>query len=318
VKDKEQEQNILAIRWGGLGDLLIILPALRLIKHIFNRSRITLIARSSYADLLKEALIVEEIISLEDSRVSYLFQNKPEIKGKWLEAFDLVVSWLNKPQVEWTEGMKRSLSQRFVPIIAEKQEFPFTQHFFEATAEFLGKKAPNQPDYELLACLPVREEWRDEAERFFPWLRGQPFVIIHPGSGGRAKRWPLSNFLDIVDYLARRRISGVVVTGSAEEEYDSLLASFHWPGGWGWSREPTLRAIAWLLTKASFYIGNDSGVTHLAGLCGCAGIALYREEEARLWAPSGKLRVIRASHIEDIAINNIKAEIRQLLAGENG
>jgi len=318
VKDKEQGQNILALRWGGLGDLLIVLPALRLIKHLLKRSRITLIARSSYGDLLKGALIVDEVISLEDSSVSYLFQNKPEIKGKWLEAFDLVVSWLNKPQVEWADRMKRSLSQKFVAIIADKREFPLTRHFFEATAKFLGKEAPSQRDYELLACLPVREEWQEEAEGFFPWFRGQPFVVIHPGSGGRAKRWPLTNFLDIVNYLARRRMSGAVLTGPAEEEYDSVLASFRWPGGWGWRREPTLRGIAWLLSKASFYMGNDSGITHLAGLCGCSGIALFREEESRLWAPSGKLRIVRAPRIEDIAINDIKEEIRQLLAGEKG
>jgi hypothetical protein len=42
-----------------------------------------------------------------------------------------------------------------------------------------------------------------------------------------------------------------------------------------------------MLSVSDYYVGNDSGISHLAGVLGCRGIALFGPTDARIWRPLG-------------------------------
>jgi ADP-heptose:LPS heptosyltransferase len=111
--------------------------------------------------------------------------------------------------------------------------------------------------------------------------------LIHPGSGASAKNWPIENFLTLADHLERegRRVDWLA--GPAEREHDVL------------SRLPRalpegpLTTVAKRLAGAKLYIGNDSGITHLAAAVGCHVIALFGATDPRVWGPRGdRVRVL--------------------------
>ena len=50
---------------------------------------------------------------------------------------------------------------------------------------------------------------------------------------------------------------------------------------------PDLFELGKLLSQARIYVGNDSGVTHLAAAVGTPVMAFFRTTDPRVWAPRG-------------------------------
>ena len=116
-------------------------------------------------------------------------------------------------------------------------------------------------------------------------LDSEPLLIVAPGSGAREKNWPESHFLQIVHWW-RDRLGGsaVVVVGPVEMErggYEQLSSACVVASGLD------LAQLAALLARGDLYIGNDSGVSHLAAAVGCRTVALFGPSDERQWAPRG-------------------------------
>ena len=131
---------------------------------------------------------------------------------------------------------------------------------------------------------------------------GEKRLVVHPGSGGRAKRWPLPNFLEAVRRAASRGINGVLVTGEAEEDLEHSLRAVALPHGWAWVSRLPAETLAALLASSTHYIGNDSGPTHLAAACGARVLAFFREENLPAWRPFGRSHVLSAPAVDRIPL----------------
>jgi ADP-heptose:LPS heptosyltransferase len=65
----------------------------------------------------------------------------------------------------------------------------------------------------------------------------------------------------------------------------------------------------WLAT-ARVYIGNDSGITHLAAAVGTPVIALFGPTDPRIWVPRGRdVCVIARPVIEDTEVGEVAAAV---------
>jgi heptosyltransferase III len=148
-----------------------------------------------------------------------------------------------------------------------------------------------------------RPEFRDAVRRmpftFFPALpppEGVPhipvppaprsdFAVIHPFASGRHKRWALENFHTVAERL------GVPVRWCAGPE-DQLD---------GAQRFDNLYDLAGWLATARLYIGNDSGIGHLAAAVGVPVVAIFLATDPAVWAPRGDhVTVLQNPSIEDV------------------
>src|SRR4030042_4246431 len=179
-------KKALLVRFGGLGDLLVALPSIRLIRWKYPEARLTLACRREYGALLQETGIVDEIIT-EDSRLLRpLFADAPAADTElsdWLGSFDLIMGW--------THGRKGQI--HFIQADPQESE-PLNRQFFRKTAETLGEGGALSIG--AGARLPTGRLQKAE-----PLKRT---VVIHPGSGSESKRWPLPNFLNIIGRLRER------------------------------------------------------------------------------------------------------------------
>jgi hypothetical protein len=96
------------------------------------------------------------------------------------------------------------------------------------------------------------------------------FVAIHPYSGSQKKNWPF--FADLIAGLDRP----VQVCAGPEQS---------WPGA---VRFDDLYELAKWIATATLYIGNDSGITHLAAAAGVPVIAIFQASDPAIWAPRGR------------------------------
>ena len=149
-----------------------------------------------------------------------------------------------------------------------------------------------------------RAEFRDAVRRlpftFFPALpvssRGIPripvpaapvenFAAMHPFSGSAKKNWPLENFREV----ASRLQLPVKWSAGPEEILD------------GAQRFDDLYELGRWLSTARVYIGNDSGISHLAAAVGTPVVAIFLTTDPEIWAPRGpRVTVLRNPGIEDV------------------
>jgi heptosyltransferase-2 len=136
----------------------------------------------------------------------------------------------------------------------------------------------------LRATHPERAQADVWAERLPP-----RFLAVHPGSGSPAKNWPASRFAEAVRALSPGR-GWLLVSGPADADAAGALAGE--PGGVH-ARELPPRLLGALLSRAGLFLGNDSGVTHLAAAFGAPTLALFGPTDPAQWAPAGAT-VLRA------------------------
>ncbi len=313
-------KSLLLWRMGGLGDLLVALPSINLLRKIFSPCLMTLICRPEYGALLMETGVVDELVSVEASWIGPFFNPAqpptPQFSA-WLDKFDLITGWFNSKH-DFILARLLAFKKKYEVKVIEAQpgiRESLTQYFFRRTGEIFRRKE----------CLPISKEFiflpltkRQQKEglkllgnSFFE--KEKKLVIIHPGSGSRRKCWPLSNFLAFVERLSDKGVNGALITGGAEDWLEGELKSYNWPETWFWLKNPSLINLAGLLSQAHFYLGNDSGVTHLAAACGTKGLALFRHDLVTLWKPAGLVSTISAPEVSQISQKEVWEKIKDRL-----
>ncbi len=112
-------------------------------------------------------------------------------------------------------------------------------------------------------------------------------VVVHPFSGGRRKNWPLDSFREVAAGLK----TPVEWCAGPEEEL---------PGA---RRFDDLAELATWMAGARVYVGNDSGITHLATATGMPVVAIFVTTDPRVWAPrGGNVTVLRKPSVAEVRV----------------
>jgi len=98
------------------------------------------------------------------------------------------------------------------------------------------------------------------------------FAVIQPFASNLKKRWPLDNFREVA---AQLEIPVQWCTGPEEHLEDAIQIV-------------DLYDLACWISTARVYIGNDSGIAHLAAAVGTPVVAIFLASDPRIWAPRGQ------------------------------
>jgi heptosyltransferase III len=121
---------------------------------------------------------------------------------------------------------------------------------------------------------------------------------MHPFSGSVAKTWPAARFRE----LAGRLSCKVEWTAGPEDE---------WPGA---TRLTDLAQLASWIAGARLYIGNDSGIAHLAAAAGVPTLVLFGPSPAHIWAPRGRnVTIVSADSMAGISVEQVLSTANRLL-----
>lgn len=125
------------------------------------------------------------------------------------------------------------------------------------------------------AGLPVTDFYLSQVGATFGAIPSLPFralkrdfIAIHPFSGSVRKNWALANFQQLAEVL------------TLPAEWAATADGTH--------RYEGLREVAEWLSSARLYVGNDSGITHLAAAVGTPVIALFQNPQS-VWVPRGSM-----------------------------
>lgn len=135
-------------------------------------------------------------------------------------------------------------------------------------------------------------------------------LLIHPGSGSPSKNWPPDRFRAVIEAWEGKC---TVLLGPAECER-GIAGVFD---GTEIVTPGTVDELCRTLMAASWYLGNDSGVSHCTAWCRTSGVVMFGPTDPDVWRPLGdRMAVIRADDkiMDNINVNDVLTALRMCAA----
>lgn len=306
-------KRLLAVKLADLGDLLSVTPALRALRNGHPEAHIAALVTPSSAAILAGSTSVDEVLPFEKA----LF-DRPLAAPRSAPAALALARQLRGGS--WDAlALFHHLTTPFgvakYAALALASGAPIRAGLDNGRGWFLTRRvrddgfgARHEVDYWLQVAealggynadprLEIRVTAADRA-----WataalanvgLRGRDVAIVHPGTGAfsLARRWPVERFAAVARELrGRYGFDVAVVRGPAPDE-DALarqVASEASGASYGLpvvGPTPTLGALVALLGQARVFVGNDSGVMHLATAARVPVVAIFGPSNDRAWGP---------------------------------
>lgn len=315
--NRNGQPRVLVLFPGSVGDFLCVLPAIAALRDLSSEEEIEVVARGEALEIAQQIGWIRQVSSLERGLFAQLFSPLPaagseEVSGT-VAGVTAVFSWYGHAHAEVRTNLTHLFSQ------ARVQSFAFFagQADCHASAYYLRCVG-----VEELRCpsVAVDEEDRQWLERYWEchvWQATSRMLVIHPGSGGQKKRWAPAGFEQVARWWRGRKHGKVLVLlGPAEEQEKE-----RWRRVAEVEKGLSLRQAATLLGRAELYLGNDSGVSHLAGAVGARGVVLFGPTRPQQWRPlGGALSVLqnapyRAAQPHAPGISLAEISVEEVLAG---
>ena len=279
--------RILIVRACAIGDFVFNLPALQALHHArqaWGPAQFTLVGYPATLEVARDFVPVEAIYSIESDPWSRLFYEP--IPGL---SFDSTIVWMKDPVV--AENLRSS----GLPGVLRADPFPVYGHAATHLLRTLQLPDPPLPDL---------------------WQAVTEDIIVHASSGSTNKNWP--HFDELISALGgaslslwERQPEGRVRAEGFEPDCDP-----HPSPEERMLVNQSLTEVSMHLRRCRAYVGNDSGITHLAAYLGCPTVALFGPTDPRMWGPIGRRsRVLWKTNLEDISVDEILLALQRGGAG---
>jgi len=269
------------IRPGAIGDCILSLPAIECLRAQYLEVWVA----TPNMPLIRFAAAVGSIAASGLDSLGLPDREPPRALIERLRGFDSIVSWYGANRAEFRDAVRRlGLPFHFLPALPPPDSSLHAADFFAGQVRgFCDCPVPAVP---RLDC-PRADEG---------------FAVIHPFSGSAKKNWPLERFRELAARLEQR----MPVRWCAGPNEDWRVARGPWQVDA--VRIENLYELACWLARSHVYIGNDSGITHLAAAAGAPVVALFGPTDPARWAPRGdRVRIVATDKLSQ-PVEQIPAE----------
>lgn len=272
-----QGARVAVFRLGALGDVLAAVPALAVLRRLGPRE-IVLAGRGEVLRVVRGAGLADAVWDLDGAWAAPLFGGTPAVPP---------------------EEAGRPFPDRVVMLGHDDPGLRTACRAAGAAWICTGTAPPGRRAAEYHASPWGAPDLR------CPWLRrwaldlsppagAADAFVVHPGSGSKSRNWPPDRWVGLLRALgAGKNGPAVVVEGPADAEEAAVVEAGLAGRVLRLANQP-LHAVAATVARARLFLGNDSGIAHLAGLAGAPCVVVFGPSDPREWLPAGP-RVAAAS-----------------------
>jgi len=286
--------EILFIKTSSLGDVVHHMPALTDARRECPHARFTWVVEETYAPLVRLHPAVDEVIPVASRR----WRKRPHASETWGEVRGLLrtVRARNYDAVVDTQGLVRSAliakATRGTRHGYDSRSIrePVASWFYDVrhrvsrdlhavernrllTGLALGYEPFGAPDYGL-------------NRRQLAGAAGHPYGVLLHGTAQARKQWPVADWIAFGAMIARQGHDLVLPWGTEAERARAVEIARALPHARVGERVP-LDDMARLIAGASFVVGVDTGLLHLAAALGVPLVAIFGASEPGLTGPAG-------------------------------
>lgn len=289
---EQQATRILIIHQGALGDFILSLPAMSALRYSHPHTTIEIWGHLEILRLVDKSPYADAVYSIERERIAPLYTSDNPVPAGVMERFrqfDLIFIFGGEQHKTFVHNLKKGGIENVHRI----DPFPppgSTTHVIDHQASQLTPLGLNVP-----LSRPALFPHQEVLQRVTPFLErlktaeGGLAVALHPGSGSRAKVWPPWKFAQLGRHLLEDdRVRIIVPIGPADREHAEHFLSLIPDDRIIPLSNLSLSELAGTLKRCTLYIGNDSGVSHMAAAVGIPVVALFGPTDPQVWGPRGK------------------------------
>ncbi len=289
-------ERILVIRTGGLGDTVLMWPALAAVRRRFPRARIDLMGNRERCQLLSVPSGADLALDVEGSGLHVLFEISTELPDSVRARFGdyhAVVAFAAPGDYALAENLSACGVREvhaFLPFPSAGERIHVAEH---AKRSLVGVDLADPGEDPLLEVTEREHAEGGEALRSLG-LQKEKLALLAPGSGSAKKNWAPGRFAGLAAGLRGRGFTPLLLQGPADSRAVAAVSE-----NAGSDRPPVLvdaspTVLKGVLAHAGLLVGNDAGPTHLAALMGVPTVAIFGPSDPVLWSPRGpKVRVVR-------------------------
>ncbi len=300
MADKELRRGVI-LHSGAIGDCLLALPLASCLKEACSLDWLDFIGPSEYISFYPGRTCIDAVRPIETVDLHRLFEpesdfvledNDPLLK--LFDRYEQIVSFIGFGHFSFEKNLLFTVHccrSAEVGLIDAKPAADAKVHvsdfYLDSFQQQQQLEHPRQPDTVTICPLPEDYQAGGDILERVGIDPDRKIVLIHPGSGSRQKCWHWENFIQTASDLKTNGLQPVFLLGPAEQERfeDTAIQAirqFHV------LENLSLTQVLQVLTQADGFLGNDSGIAHLAAGMSKKTLALFGPSNPVQYAPRGK------------------------------
>lgn len=295
--DWEKVKRILVIRLRSIGDTVLATPSLAALRRQLPAAQIDILLEDWVAPLLEGFDAVDNVIPVGRSGLERMRTARRLRRTGYDVVFNLHGGTTSTFFTRATGAPHRvgyanyQYPNFYTELLSSSADFwgRTPTHSAEqqlALLGFVGIPVEDRPPSRLpIATAAIESIEQRLANSAFP-IPHSEFALLHPSTAFITKQWPVENFARLAEHLAERGLATVAVASKSETAVlDELVAR---------SRVPvtafddlSLPEITALASRARLFVGNDSGIAHIAAAVGTPTAVIFGSSNRDHWRPWG-------------------------------
>jgi hypothetical protein len=330
---------------GAIGDCVLTLPLAEFMKDCLKLGGVDILGHTEYIGILPGRTCVDGIRSIDSVDLHRLFVETDTfdlVDGDALinvfGDYAWIVTFLGEPDSNFEQNLIFTANCSTLgevitlSIKPSKKSSALRRHSFGASAthitdfyiqQFIAQSGLSLEPWLVQKTKSLIKATKADINRGRELLKeinvdsSEKLVVIQPGSGGLHKCCHLDNFLVVAEELVSKNIQVIFLLGPAESLRDDAtikkitsVVRLRTPYGAKCLTDLSLTQVLELLSCADAFLGNDSGVTHLAAALGVKTIAVFGltpdddirgQANPEVYSPIGPAVTVVASSDADFA-----------------
>jgi heptosyltransferase-3 len=292
--DWEKVARVLVVRLRSIGDTVLATPSLAALKRFLPHAEIDILLEDWVAPLLAGSPHVDNVITMQRGSVASRARVAARLRAN---RYDVVYNLHG--------GTTATLLSRATGAVHrvgyEAYQYSWLHNHRSQSSSFLWKRDKTHSVEQQLALLgwtgvpvsdrpPTHLAVTEAADvTIAEHLRAQgieaaPFVVLHPAAASDTKQWAAMNFASVADVLAGQNLNIVAISTASEMSVVNDLKQ-HSTAEILPLTNLSLPEVTALLARARLFVGNDSGIAHMAAAVETPSVVVFGSSNTAHWQP---------------------------------
>lgn len=288
----QEVKSVLFIRPGGIGDAVLLLPVINIVKQTFPDVNIFVLAEKRNAAVFKLSRNIKAIYRYDAAReLLSVFRKSYDVvvdSEQWHRLSAVVAKLINaKFSIGFDTNERRKCFQCRIAYSHNDSELA---SFYHLVSRLLTAKSI--PSVEFV----IPEDSLLKAKNAFGPVSTSKCVAIFPGGSISEKRWDKQSFREIAQLLSHKQYT-IVLVGGENDFLDGEIIAENISGVLNFCGRLSLLETAAVISYAKLLITGDSGIMHIASGLGIKIVALFGPGSIQKWAPKNDNTVIVSKNL---------------------
>ena len=260
---------LVIIKSMGIGDLSILISSMHAISKKIAKPVTVLAQKNTRAHaILKHDPHIEEVIELDENEIKSFFSIIKKIKPKQFDQSYIYSDSIRLYLISKLSGIKENFHYKFFSKRGK--------NFFKTAKEFTEKILDIKIDSQSKIYCDKNDI--ENAKRKYNITSATKNYIISPSASGPTKRWPISNFIKLLEELNKKHLSKYFIAAGPNDEnlVKELLDSSIGKNCISLSKN-NISEIMPIIAACSYNISNDTGFAHIASGLGLKCLVLFMD-----------------------------------------